>query len=43
MGGDWEGSDRFEYLKDYCEVIYLSRTEDISTTQIKEELRAPRK
>lgn len=38
MGGDWKGSDRFEYLKDYCEVIYLDRTEGISTSQIKEEL-----
>lgn len=38
MGGDWTGSDRFEYLKDYCEVVYLDRTEGISTTQIKEEL-----
>ena len=38
MGGDWEGSDRFEYLREYCELVYLSRTEGISTTQIKEEL-----
>ena len=38
MGGDWAGSDRFEYLKDYCEVIYLDRTEGISTSQIKQEL-----
>ncbi|MDE8735432.1 hypothetical protein P0G10_20360 [Eubacteriales bacterium DFI.9.88] len=21
MGGDWAGSDRFEYLKDYCQVV----------------------
>ena len=38
MGGDWAGSDRFEYLKDYCEVVYLDRTEGISTTQIKQQL-----
>lgn len=38
MGGDWAGSDRFEYLKDYCEVVYLDRTEGISTSQIKKEL-----
>lgn len=38
MGSDWEGSERFEYLKDLCEVVYLERTEGISTTQIKEEL-----
>lgn len=38
MGSDWKGSDRFEYLKDYCEVVYLDRTEGVSTTQIKKEL-----
>ena len=39
MGSDWAGSDRFDYLKDYCEVVYLPRTEGVSTTQIKEELK----
>lgn len=38
MGGDWNGSDKFEYLKDYCELVYLDRTEGISTTKIKEDL-----
>ena len=38
MGSDWAGSDRFEYLKDYCEVVYLDRTEGISTTKIKHDL-----
>ena len=38
MGGDWAGSDRFEYLKDYCEVVFLDRTPGISTTQVKENL-----
>lgn len=38
MGGDWAGSDKFEYLKDYCEVVYLDRTEGISTTKIKNDL-----
>lgn len=38
MGSDWAGSDRFDYLKDYCEVVYLDRTEGISTTKIKEDL-----
>lgn len=32
MGNDWEG--KFDYLKDTCEVIYLSRTPSISTTQL---------
>lgn len=34
MGDDWAG--KFDYLKEYCEVVYLSRTPEISTTQIKE-------
>ena len=38
MGSDWAGSDRFNYLKDYCEVVYLDRTEGISTTKIKQDL-----
>ena len=38
MGSDWAGSDRFDYLKEYCELIYLDRTEGISTTKIKKEL-----
>ena len=38
MGSDWAGSDRFDYLKDYCEVTFLDRTEGISTTKIKQEL-----
>lgn len=38
MGSDWAGSDKFEYLKDYCDVVYLDRTDGISTTQIKENL-----
>jgi len=37
MGDDREG--KFDFLKDYCEVVYLPRTPEISTTQIKEELR----
>ena len=36
MGHDWEGE--FDFLKDTCEVIYLNRTEGISTTKIKQEL-----
>ncbi len=38
MGSDWAGSDRFDYLKEYCEVVYLDRTEGISTTKIKSDL-----
>lgn len=36
MGDDWAG--KFDFLKDYCEVVYLHRTEGISTTQTKEAL-----
>ncbi|MEJ7160744.1 glycerol-3-phosphate cytidylyltransferase [Staphylococcus epidermidis] len=36
MGHDWE--EEFDFLKDKCEVIYLNRTEGISTTKIKQEL-----
>lgn len=38
MGSDWAGSDKFDYLKEYCEVVYLDRTEGISTTKIKNDL-----
>ncbi|MEE0186058.1 MAG: glycerol-3-phosphate cytidylyltransferase [Oscillospiraceae bacterium] len=37
MGDDWIG--KFDFLKDYCEVVYLSRTPEISTTQIKNDLK----
>ncbi|MEZ5715691.1 MAG: adenylyltransferase/cytidyltransferase family protein [Paracoccaceae bacterium] len=33
MGDDWAG--RFDELSDLCRVLYLPRTEDISTTQLK--------
>ncbi len=36
MGDDWEGE--FDFLKDQCDVVYLPRTEGISTTQIKKDL-----
>lgn len=36
MGDDWTG--KFDFLKDYCEVVYLPRTEGISTTKIKQDL-----
>lgn len=40
MGSDWKDSDKFDYLRDYCELRFLDRTEGISTTKIKEELGA---
>jgi glycerol-3-phosphate cytidylyltransferase len=36
MGDDWKG--KFDFLKDYCEVVYLPRTIGISTTKIKNDL-----
>jgi len=38
MGDDWEGNEKFEVLRKYCDVVYLPRTEGISTTKIKKEL-----
>lgn len=35
VGSDWEGY--FDYLKEYCEVVYLPRTQGISSTQLREE------
>lgn len=34
IGSDWIGS--FDYLKEFCEVVYLERTPDISSTMIRE-------
>lgn len=39
MGSDWADSDKFDYLKDYCELVFLDRTPNISTTKIKKELK----
>lgn len=38
MGDDWADSDRFDYLREHCELVFLSRTEGISTSEIKEDL-----
>ena len=37
MGDDLKG--KFDDLKDLCEVVYLERTPEISTTKIKTELK----
>ncbi len=37
MGDDWKG--KFDFLKDYCKVVYLERTKDISTTELKSSIR----
>ena len=33
IGSDWVG--KFDYLKEYCEVVYLPRTEGISSTMLR--------
>ncbi len=38
MGDDWAGSAKFDYLKEYCDVVFLERTPGVSTTQIKNDL-----
>ena len=35
IGSDWEG--HFDYLKEYCKVVYLPRTEGISSTMLRNE------
>ncbi len=35
IGSDWEGA--FDYLEDYCEVVYIDRTEGVSSTAIREQ------
>lgn len=35
IGSDWEG--KFDYLNDYCKVIYLPRTQGVSSTMLREE------
>lgn len=35
IGSDWEGY--FDYLKEFCEVVYLPRTQGISSTQLRQE------
>ena len=36
MGDDWAG--KFDFLREHCEVVYLPRTAEVSTTEIKQSL-----
>jgi glycerol-3-phosphate cytidylyltransferase len=36
IGDDWKGE--FDFLKEYCDVVYLARTKNISTTKLKKSL-----
>ena len=38
VGSDWRGY--FDYLEDYCKVVYLDRTKGISSTEIRQEKRS---
>lgn len=38
IGDDWQG--KFDFLKEYCEVVYLKRTDGISSTKLKQTLKA---
>ena len=38
IGSDWEG--KFDYLNEYCKVVYLPRTEGISSTMLRAENQA---
>ena len=38
IGSDWEG--KFDYLKRYCEVVYLPRTEGVSSTELRAQVSA---
>lgn len=35
MGSDWEGDNRFEYLKEYCEVKFTTRPFTWSSTEFR--------
>lgn len=37
VGSDWEG--KFDYLKEYCKVVYLKRTDGVSSTEIRAKLK----
>ena len=40
IGSDWKG--KFDYLKEFCEVFYLERTQGVSSTELRSEERALR-
>ena len=37
VGSDWIG--KFDYLNEYCKVVYLPRTEGVSSTQVRSDKR----
>ncbi len=41
MGDDWKG--KFDFLKEFCDVIYLPRTTGVSTSKIKTDIKSDNK
>ena len=41
MGSDWKDNEKFEVLKKYCNVVYLDRTEGISTSKRRQNKQCP--
>ena len=39
IGSDWEG--KFDYLNNYCKVVYLPRTQGVSSTELRAERMKP--
>jgi len=39
MGSDWADTPEFEGLREYCDVVYLERTDGVSTTDVKAQLK----
>lgn len=35
MGDDWKGSDKFEYLKEYCNVVFIPKMPELSSTRFR--------
>ena len=35
MGDDWKGSDKFESLKQFCDVVFLPKMEGLSSTKFR--------
>lgn len=40
MGDDWAG--KFDFMAEHCRVVYLARTPDVSSTEIKQRMRLER-
>lgn len=41
MGDDWKGSDKFTYLEEFVEVVFIPRIGNLSSTRVKQDLANP--